>query len=75
MNPSKCRRPECDPQLEHEPLLVRCKGCGLAGYVARAEDEAIELWNKNVAPHFVGNIRGGYWATRQGTHDTYPEGK
>jgi len=69
----KCHRQECDPQLIQQPLMVQCQHCGFAGFVARSEEEAIELWNKNVAPLFVGRVKNGYWASKHATHDDYPE--
>jgi len=40
-----CHRPDCNPKLETEPLLVRCSNCGLAGGVGRTCEESIKVWN------------------------------
>lgn len=41
-----CHREDCNPVFENvPPILVRCRGCGLAGPVGSSEQECIDGWN------------------------------
>jgi hypothetical protein len=48
VNLNICHREACDPVLELEPLLVRCRNCGLAGPVGRSLDESVNGWNGDI---------------------------